>query len=361
MLLELPLLPTPPAAAKRDIRKVSAEDLKAFMVEHSEKPFRAKQVQEWLWKNTAASFEEMNNLSLATRELLAAHFVINGVTVQQQQLSNDGTIKSAFRLYDGNVVEGVLIPHDTRMTACISSQVGCSLTCKFCATGYMDRKRNLDAAEIYDQVVRIREQCESQYGTPLTNIVYMGMGEPLLNYANVVESVRRITAPDGLNMAPRRITISTAGIAKMIKKLADDDVKANLALSLHAPTDAKRNEIMPINEANSLAALQEALQYYHQKTGRKVTYEYIVFESFNDTPEDAEALLQITKWLPCKVNLIEYNPIDHADYRNTGEVKLMAFLKYLADRGVQTNLRRSRGKDIDAACGQLAGKEKAAA
>ncbi|MBT2558206.1 23S rRNA (adenine(2503)-C(2))-methyltransferase RlmN [Hymenobacter sp. ISL-91] len=351
MMLDLPVI------SKRDIRKLSPDELKAFMVENGEKPFRAKQVSEWLWKNTAGSFEEMNNISLATRELLARHFVINGVQVQNQQVSNDGTIKSAFRLFDGNIVEGVLIPHDTRMTACISSQVGCSLTCKFCATGYMDRKRNLDAAEIYDQVVRIREQCETQYGTPLTNIVYMGMGEPLLNYANVVKSIERITAPDGLNMAPRRITISTAGIAKMIKKLADDGVKANLALSLHAPNDTKRNEIMPINEANSLAALEEALKYYHQATGRKVTYEYIVFESFNDTLQDAEELFQISKWLPCKVNLIEYNPIENADYRNTGEAKLLAFHKYLADRGVQTNLRRSRGKDIDAACGQLAVKQ----
>jgi len=358
MFLELPLAPT---LTKRDIRKISLDDLKAFLVEHGQKPFRAKQITEWLWKNTATSFEEMNNLSLPTRELLAAHFVINGVTVQNQQRSNDGTIKSAFKLYDGNIVEGVLIPHDTRMTACISSQVGCSLTCKFCATGYMDRKRNLDAAEIYDQVVRIREQCESQYGTTLTNIVYMGMGEPLLNYANVVESVRRITATDGLNMAPRRITISTAGIAKMIKKLADDDIKANLAVSLHAPTDAKRNEIMPINETNTLVALKEALQYYHEKTGRRVTYEYIVFDNFNDTLEDAANLLKISKWLPCKVNLIEYNPIENAVYKNTGDDKLTAFHKYLADRGVQTNVRRSRGKDIDAACGQLAVKEKSAA
>jgi len=359
MLLELPLAPAP--AAKRDIRKVSLDDLKAFMVEHGEKPFRAKQIQEWLWKNTAGTFEQMNNISLPTRELLAKHFVINGVQVHSSQLSNDGTIKSAFRLHDGNLVEGVLIPHETRMTACISSQVGCSLTCKFCATGYMDRKRNLDAAEIYDQVVRIREQAEAQYGTPLTNIVYMGMGEPLLNYANVVESVRRITAPDGLNMAPRRITISTAGIAKMIKKLADDEVKANLALSLHAPNDTKRNEIMPINEANSLAALKDALQYYHQKTGRKVTYEYIVFNDFNDTLQDAAELHAISKWLPCKVNLIEYNPIENADYRNAADDKIVAFHKYLADRGVQTNIRRSRGKDIDAACGQLANKEKAEA
>ena len=352
MLLELDLAP-----AKKDIRKLPAEELKAFLVAHGEKPFRAKQITEWLWKNTASSFEAMNNLSLATRELLAAHFVINGVTVQNEQLSADGTLKSAFRLHDGNIVEGVLIPHDQRMTACISSQVGCSLTCKFCATGYMERKRNLDAAEIYDQVVRIREQCEREYGTPLTNIVYMGMGEPLLNYANVAESVRRITAVDGLNMAARRITISTAGIAKMIKKLADDDLKTNLALSLHAPTDAKRNEIMPINEANSLAALKEALQYYHQKTTRKVTYEYIVFENFNDGLDDAAELYKISKWLPCKVNLIEYNPIENADYKNAEDDKITAFHKFLFDRGVQTNIRRSRGKDIDAACGQLAVKQ----
>ncbi|GEO05107.1 putative dual-specificity RNA methyltransferase RlmN [Adhaeribacter aerolatus] len=343
---------------KKDIRKLSFDELKNWFVENGEKPFRAKQVYEWLWKHAAKSFAEMNNVSLPLREKLHAHFAINLVTVANQQISKDGTIKSAFRLYDGNIVEGVLIPHEERMTACVSSQVGCSLTCKFCATGYMERKRNLDAAEIYDQVVLINEQCMAQYGTPLTNIVYMGMGEPLLNYANVVKSVERITAPDGLNMAARRITISTAGIAKMIKKLADDGVKANLALSLHAANDTKRNEIMPINETNSQETLTEALKYYHEVTGRKVTYEYIVFENFNDTLQDAEELLRFTKLIPCKVNLIEYNPIAAALFRNTDEDHLSKFVYYLADRGVQVNVRRSRGKDIDAACGQLATKEK---
>ncbi|KAA5549266.1 23S rRNA (adenine(2503)-C(2))-methyltransferase RlmN [Adhaeribacter rhizoryzae] len=343
---------------KKDIRKLSLDDLKAWFVENGEKPFRTKQVYEWLWKHAAKSFAEMNNVSLPLREKLDAHFAINRVTVANQQISKDRTIKSAFRLFDGNIVEGVLIPHEERMTACVSSQVGCSLTCKFCATGYMERKRNLDAAEIYDQVVLINEQCLANYGTPLTNIVYMGMGEPLLNYANVVKSVERITAPDGLNMAARRITISTAGIAKMIKKLADDGVKANLALSLHAANDTKRNEIMPINETNSQETLTEALKYYHQLTGRKVTYEYIVFENFNDTLLDAEELLKFTKIIPCKVNLIEYNPIAAALFRNTDEDHLSKFVYYLADRGVQVNVRRSRGKDIDAACGQLATKEK---
>jgi 23S rRNA (adenine2503-C2)-methyltransferase len=343
---------------KKDIRKLSLEELKAWFVENGDKPFRAKQVYEWLWKHSAKSFAEMNNVSLPLREKLDTHFVINRVEVATKQVSKDGTIKSAFRLFDGNLVEGVLIPHEERMTACVSSQVGCSLTCKFCATGYMDRKRNLDAAEIYDQVVLINEQCLAHYGTPLTNIVYMGMGEPLLNYANVVKSVAHITSTEGLNMAARRLTISTAGIAKMIKKLADDGVKANLALSLHAANDVKRNEIMPINETNSLEALSESLQYYHQLTGRKVTYEYIVFENFNDSLKDAEDLLRWTRLIPCKVNLIEYNPIAAALFRNTDEDHLSKFVYYLADRGVQVNVRRSRGKDIDAACGQLATKEK---
>lgn len=343
---------------KKDIRKLSLDDLKAWLVEQGEKPFRAKQVYEWLWKHSIQSFSDMNNVSLSLREKLEQHFSINAVQVATKQLSSDGTIKSAFKLYDSNIVEGVLIPHDERKTACVSSQVGCSLTCKFCATGYMDRVRNLDAAEIYDQVVRINEQSLAQYGTPLTNIVYMGMGEPMLNYANVMKSIERITAHDGLGMAARRITVSTAGIAKMIKKMADDGVKANLALSLHAANDEKRNKIMPINETNSLEALTDALKYYHQVTDRKVTYEYIVFQNFNDTLQDAEELFQFSKIIPCKINLIEYNPIENADFVNTDEDRWQKFIYYLADRGVQVNVRRSRGKDIDAACGQLAVKEK---
>ncbi|SIQ62441.1 23S rRNA (adenine(2503)-C(2))-methyltransferase RlmN [Pontibacter lucknowensis] len=347
-----------PVLNKKDIRKLSLDDLKAWLVEQGEKAFRAKQVYEWIWKHSAQSFEEMNNVSLALREKLDQHFAINAVQVATKQLSNDGTIKSAFKLHDNNIVEGVLIPHEERKTACVSSQVGCSLTCKFCATGYMDRVRNLDAAEIYDQVVRINEQSMQQYGQPLTNIVYMGMGEPMLNYANVMKSIERITAHDGLGMAARRITVSTAGIAKMIKKMADDGVKANLALSLHAANDEKRNQIMPINETNSLEALTDALKHFHEVTGRKVTYEYIVFQNFNDTLQDAEELYRFSKVIPCKINLIEYNPIENADYKNTDEERWQNFIYYLADRGVQVNVRRSRGKDIDAACGQLAVKEK---
>ncbi len=347
---------------KQDIRKTTPLQLKDWLVQHGEQGFRAKQIHEWLWKKSAQSFEQMTNLSLPTRELLNAHFEIRPLTVDQQQRSSDGTIKSSFRLFDGNLVEGVLIPalrtdDINRMTACVSSQVGCSLTCKFCATGYMDRKRNLDAAEIYDQVVAIDRQAKENYNAPLSNIVYMGMGEPLLNYKNVLESVDRITSADGLGMSPKRITVSTAGIAKMIRQLGDDQVKFNLALSLHAANDTKRDQIMPINESNTLAALGDALGYFYQKTGTRITFEYILFYNFNDTLQDAQELWKFTKRVPAKINIIEYNPIAEANFTNTDPQTLDRFAGFLEDKGVTINVRRSRGKDIDAACGQLAGKK----
>ncbi|WP_339811927.1 23S rRNA (adenine(2503)-C(2))-methyltransferase RlmN [uncultured Imperialibacter sp.] len=345
----------------QDIRKISSSELVDVFKTWGEPAFRAKQVSEWLWKKSATSFDEMTNLSLKTRDMLKEHFSILAVSTATKQMSSDGTIKSGFRLHDGHMIEGVLIPADDRMTACVSSQVGCSLTCKFCATGYMERKRNLDPAEIYDQVVMIDRQAREANNVPLTNIVYMGMGEPLLNYANVLKSVEYITSPDGLGMSPKRITVSTAGIAKMIKKLGDDEVKFNLALSLHAANDEKRNQIMPINESNTLEALKEALQYFYQKTKNKITFEYIMFYSFNDTLKDAEELFQFTKAVPSKVNIIEYNPIAEATYKNADPEALDKFSAYLEDRGVVVNVRRSRGKDIDAACGQLAIKDKPAA
>lgn len=345
------------ADKKKDIRKISIDQLKDFFQSHGEKAFKAKQVHEWIWKKSAKSFSEMSNISLKSRELLEQHFEILPISLDHKQQSNDGTIKSTFRLHDQHLIEGVLIPTDTRMTACISSQVGCSLTCKFCATGYMGRKRNLDAAEIYDQVVAIKEQAEESYGQPLSNIVYMGMGEPLLNYQNVLQSVEHITSPQGLGMSPKRITVSTAGVAKMIRKLGDEEVKFNLALSLHAANDTKRNQIMPINESNSLVALRDALKYFYSKTKNPITYEYIVFYNFNDTLEDAEELYQFCKHLPCKVNIIEYNPIAEADFKNTDVDRLDEFANYLKRKKVNVHVRRSRGKDIDAACGQLANRQ----
>jgi 23S rRNA (adenine2503-C2)-methyltransferase len=342
---------------KKDIRALSLSELRAMFLEMGEKSFRANQVYEWLWKKAAHTFEEMSNLSKELREKLNTHFNIHAVKINSSQFSADKTIKNTFKLHDTHLIEGVLIPTSERMTACVSSQVGCSLTCKFCATGYMDRKRNLNADEIFDQVVLINKQALENYNIPLTNIVYMGMGEPLLNYSNVLKSIDRITAEDGLNMSYKRITVSTAGIAKMIKKLGDDGAKFNLALSLHAANDEKRNEIMPINEQNTLVALAEALKYYFAKTKNPVTYEYIVFNDFNDSIEDAIDLAKFCKHVPCKVNIIEYNPISFASFINADEDKIEAFANYLKKQGINTNVRRSRGKDIDAACGQLAVKE----
>ena len=341
---------------KKDIRKLGLTELKEYVLEAGLPAFRAKQIWEWIWIKSAHTFEEMSNLSLSMRAQLAKDFDILPISVQTDQKSNDGTIKLAFALHDKALVEGVLIPAEDRMTACVSSQVGCSLSCKFCATGYMDRKRNLDPAEIYDQVVEIDKQAKRHFDTPLSNIVFMGMGEPLLNYKNVLQSIERITATDGLNMSPKRITVSTAGIAKMIIKLADDQVKFNLALSLHAANDVKRNQIMPINETNTLKVLKEALLYFYQKTGNQITFEYIVFDNFNDRLEDAEELWHFAKSIPSKINIIEYNPIAEAQYQNTTADKLEQFADFLKSKKLTVNIRRSRGKDIDAACGQLANK-----
>lgn len=341
---------------KTDIRQLSLETITEDLKEMGEPAFRARQVYSWLWEKSARTFDDMTNLSKPLREKLKERYVINAISVATSQVSNDRTIKSGFRLYDGHLIEGVLIPTEDRMTACVSSQVGCSLTCKFCATGKLERIRNLDASEIYDQVAMIRQQSEQEYGIPLSNIVYMGMGEPLLNYSNVIKSVERITAPDGLGMSPKRITVSTAGIAKMIKKLGDDEVKFNLALSLHAANDEKRSKIMPINESNSLESLADALRYFYRKTESRVTYEYIVFNGFNDEISDARELAEFCKNIPCKVNLIEYNPIEGGDFSNAREDKLEAFKDFLESRNIIVNIRRSRGKDIDAACGQLANK-----
>lgn len=342
--------------AKRDIRKLKLEELKAFFVEKGDKAFRAQQVYEWLWQKSAKSFDQMTNISLETRDMLKANFVINHIKVDNMQRSTDGTIKNAVTLHDGLVVESVLIPAEKRITACVSSQVGCSLACKFCATARLKRQRNLSVDEIYDQVAAIKEQAEVFFGRPLTNIVFMGMGEPMLNYANVMAAIEKITSPKGLNMASRRITVSTVGIAKMIKKMADDNPKFNLAVSLHAALNETRSSIMPINDTNPLEELAEALQYWYQKTKSKVTYEYVVWKGVNDTPTDAQALLKFAKLVPSKVNLIEYNPIDDGEFQQADEAVLDMYMDLLEKNGITTRIRKSRGKDIDAACGQLANK-----
>lgn len=328
--------------------------------ELGEKPYRAKQIWEWLWKKKTRTLEEMTDLPKAFRIHLAQRVVLQPLQLAEEQRSQDGTVKCAFRTWDGHVVEGVLIPTPTRLTACISSQIGCSLTCSFCATGKLKRIRNLDAGEIFDQVVMIDALAQKYYKENLTNIVYMGMGEPLLNYANTMRSAERITAEDGLGMSAKRITVSTAGIAKMIRKLADDGAKFNLALSLHAANDAKRDRIMPINEQNSLTELKEALRYYTRTTGKPVTFEYILLRNFNDSMADAQELVKYASDVHAKVNLIEYNPIDEAGFGRSDASVAEAFQQYLEKKGIIARIRRSRGRDIDAACGQLANKNEPA-
>ena len=347
-------------SVKQDIRKFTLEQLEEFFISKGEKKFRAKQVYEWLWNKSLKNFDDMSNISKETREMLKANFAINHIHVDLMQHSSDGTIKNAVKLFDSKIVESVLIPTSKRITACVSSQVGCSLDCNFCATARLKRMRNLNPDEIYDQVVAIKEEAETYFNRPLTNIVFMGMGEPLLNYANVIEAIDKITSPEGLGMAARRITLSTVGITKMIKKLADDEVKFNLAVSLHSAINETRSRLMPINDTNPLEDLAEALKYWYQKTKRKVTYEYVIWDGINDNEEHARALAKFCKIIPSKVNIIQYNPIDEGEFRQASKEAVEMYVRILENNGITAKVRKSRGQDIDAACGQLANKNEVA-
>jgi len=340
---------------KPNIRHLSPDELRQYFQQAGEKPFRAAQVHSWLWQKHARSFSDMTDLSRELRATLEGDFRLPAIKSDLIQHSSDGTVKSRFILHDGSLIEGVLIPSGERTTACISSQAGCSLACKFCATGYMGHLRNLDFDEIYDEAALINQQSLDTHQHKLTNIVFMGMGEPLLNYSQVLRAIERITAPDGLAMSPRRITVSTAGIAKMIRKLGEDLVRFNLALSLHAATDAKRSAIMPVNDTNGLKSLIDALNYFYKLTGNEITFEYILLNDFNDSGRDGEELIRLYRQVPVKVvNVIQYNPIAQAGFLASGEDKTRQFMDLLLSRQVNARLRRSRGKDIDAACGQLA-------
>jgi 23S rRNA (adenine2503-C2)-methyltransferase len=342
---------------KKDIRSLSKEQLRDFFVANGHKPFRGNQVFEWLWSKGSHRFDDMTNVSKETRNLLENNFVINHINVDTIQRSEDGTVKNAVRLHDGLVVESVLIPTDTRTTACVSSQVGCSLDCNFCATARLKRMRNLEPAEIYDQVIAIDKESRLYYNHPLSNIVFMGMGEPLMNYNNVLKAIEMITSNEGLGMSPKRITVSTSGIPKMIKKLADDEVKFKLAVSLHSAIDEIRNQIMPFTKNFLLPDLKESLEYWYAKTKSKITYEYVVWKGINDDKKSIDALVKFCKYVPCKVNLIEYNAIDDGNFQQASDESINQYIKALDSAGIVAKVRRSRGKDIDAACGQLANKE----
>jgi 23S rRNA (adenine2503-C2)-methyltransferase len=342
---------------KKDIRALTKEQLRDFFTTNGDKAFRGNQVYEWLWQKRAHTFEDMTNISKETRAMLEANFVINHIKVDTMQRSSDGTVKNAVRLHDDLIVESVLIPTETRTTACVSSQVGCSLDCNFCATARLKRMRNLNPDEIYDQVAAIDSESRLYYNRPLSNIVFMGMGEPLMNYPNVMKAIDKITSPEGLGMSPKRITVSTSGVSKMIKKMADDEVKFKLAVSLHSAIEETRNQIMPFTKSFPLPELREALEYWYRKTKSKVTYEYVVWKGINDDKKSIDALVKFCKYVPCKVNLIEYNPIDDGEFQQASPEAIDNYIKALEASGVVAKVRRSRGKDIDAACGQLANKE----
>ena len=344
---------------KKDIRALTKDQLRDFFVANGDKAFRGNQVYEWLWSKVAHSFEDMTNISKTTRQMMEDNFVINHIKVDEMQRSSDGTIKNAIKLHDGLMVESVLIPTATRTTACVSSQVGCSLDCKFCATSRLKRMRNLNPDEIYDQVAAINQESLLYHNRKLTNIVFMGMGEPLMNYNNVIKSIEKITSPEGLGMSPKRITVSTSGVPKIIKKMADDAVKFNLAVSLHSAIDEVRTQIMPFNTKFPLDDLRESLEYWYEKTERMITYEYIVWKGINDTRIDIDALVKFCSYVPCKVNIIEYNPIDDGEFQQAPSRAIQDYVAVLEMNDVVVNVRRSRGKDIDAACGQLANKSKA--
>jgi len=341
--------------SKKDIRLYSSAEIKELFIQNGGQAFRAKQLFEWLWKKHVLSFDNMTNLPAETKAFLNAGYEIKPLKLHSVLTARDNTSKLLFRLYDGKFIEGVLIPSANRATACISSQVGCPLACKFCATGKIGFTRNLEYPEIFDQFMALNKFSLQLLGTKVSNIVFMGMGEPLLNYEQVLKAIELITAPELLNFAPDRITLSTVGIVKMIKKMADDKVRFNLALSLHAATDKKRNTIIPVNIHHPLNNLAEALQYFCAKTKSRITIEYILFDKFNDTPEDAVSLLKFCKNFPCKINLIEYNPVKDTGFRNTHGPTVKAFADFLRSKNLVVNIRKSKGKDIAAACGQLAG------
>jgi len=347
------------SSGKINIRNLSFTELNEAILLAGFPKFRAKQIYDWLWKNNASTFLDMKNLGNELILHLNGHYFIDHLSLDGIQKSKDKTIKCGFRTIDDQIIEGVLIPTSSRMTACISSQAGCSLSCAFCATGKLKLMKNLSVGELIDQVVTLNELAKSNYNIPLSNIVLMGMGEPLLNYKQVISALAILSDPDRFNISPRRITLSTAGIAKQIKKLGDEQVRFNLALSLHAADDIKRSKVMEINDSNNLETLREALVYFYEKTGSRITFEYILFNEFNDSLEDAANLARFASCVPCKINLIEYNSIGDIEFTKASIERTEAFKLFLERKNLIVNVRRSRGKDIDAACGQLANKTKA--
>jgi len=343
---------------KQDIRSLTIDQLTEAVATLKEQPYRAKQLYQWIWQKSALSFDEMNNIPKKLLNSIADKYTFNSLQNDTVLTDSDGTHKIAFRLHDNQFVEGVLIPSSERTTACISTQIGCKLNCRFCATGKMGFVRDLSAGEIFEQVVELNKLSVSRFNMPLSNIVIMGMGEPLLNYTEVMAAIGGLTSPEGMNISPRRITLSTAGIAEGIKRLADDNVKFNLAISLNAPTNLLRSELMPVNKSNSLGELTKVLKYFNKQTGARITFEYILFNNVNDSLQNAHDLAEFCKNFPCKINIIEYNPIDDNGLYKSTDIKTKQFVEFMESKNLIVNVRHSKGKRIDAACGQLANKKK---
>ena len=344
---------------RTDIRKLTLEELRAFFAARGLGAYRGGQVHKWLWQKGADAFAQMTDLPKGVREALEGEFYVGKIASVTTQVSADGTVKNAVGLSGGAVVESVLIPAEDRMTVCVSCQSGCRMGCAFCATARMEAVRDLSAGEIYDQVVLADAQSRERFGRPVSNIVFMGMGEPTANYAEVARAIGMIVSPDGLGMAPRRITVSTAGNARMIRRMADDGAKYHLAVSLHWADQARRETLMPVARVFPLDELAAAAAYWYERTRDRVTYEYIVWDGLNDTRADAEALARFCRRAPSKVNLIEYNAIGDPRFRPAGEGAMQMYRQMLEQAGITVVVRHSKGRDIDAACGQLAGREKA--
>jgi len=343
-------------ANRIDIRSLSIENLCSTLSKSNFPAYRSKQIRNWARKIDVKSFEQMSNLPKNLVSYLDTNFSLNKSKIVSHQKSNDNTVKYAIQLYDGLVIESVLIPSNDRLTACVSSQVGCSLDCNFCATSLLKRMRNLEYYEIFDQIMLLNKEANKIFNSSITNIVFMGMGEPLLNYKNVIKSINQISSNIGIGISNRKITLSTSGISKMIKKMADDGVKFNLAVSLHSAIEKTRNNIMPFSKSFPLKDLIESLDYWYKKTKRKITFEYLIWKEINDDFDHINALVKICKRIPSKVNLIEYNSTDNQKFESANVKWLNNYLNVLKDNKIPVSVRKSRGKDIDAACGQLANK-----
>ena len=341
---------------KSNIKQLTLEQLEQYLLNNSQPKFRAKQIHQWLWQKGATSFEQMSNLPKSLRQKLENDFYLPVTKIHSyQQSPTDQTIKYTFQLADNQLIEGVLIPSRSsqRVTACISTQVGCPLGCKFCATGTMGLRRNLEWYEIYDHLFILNQESFKHFGRKLTNIVVMGMGEPLLNLDNTLRAIELITSQQGLGFSPQRITLSTVGIIKKLYRLADLQPKFNLAISLHSAIDEVRSSIMPVNKSNPLPELIKALKYFHRKTGKRFTFEYLMLYQVNDSIKDAKALAEFTRNFPSKINLIEYNETPGSRFRKSPPERVEAFKNFLEKRNLIVTVRRSKGSDIAAACGQL--------